>query len=278
MNDRSMPYLFDDPRDELAIESDLTLLAEAEWLIVALDFDGTLAPIVQHPEDARMHPAARNAITALLNSHNTVVALVSGRAITSLKQVANPDPRIVLIGSHGAEFESAEQAVLPAEGVLTELIASLQSALVEFPGIFIEQKPYGVAVHFRNVDPDHQAEVQAILAEHVLVYPMLMTRTAKMVLEFSSSHADKGDSLRMLSAQYPGAALFFAGDDLTDEDVFQVLPELSPIHLGIKIGLGDTRARYRLETLEQLPYILSRLDELRTLRPQYGLTNPADSV
>src|SRR5690606_18762690 len=105
MEPNGFEYLPDDPRDELALEAELTALAEADWLLVALDFDGTLAPIVEQPNEARMLPEARRAISAILETPDVTVALISGRAIESLKQVADPDPRLILIGSHGAELD-----------------------------------------------------------------------------------------------------------------------------------------------------------------------------
>ena len=282
-------YLADDPTDELAIEAELTELAEAEWLLVALDFDGTLAPIVDHPEDARMLPEARRAIDALLNAPDVTVALISGRAIESLKQVADPDPRIILVGSHGAEHGELTAAstqithgidsdTLTGEDDLAELARSLTAQLGEIPGILFEPKPHGIAVHFRNVAPEQQTTVNAILAENVLLFPSLMTRTGKMVLEFSQSHSTKGDPLRILSGRNPDTAIFFAGDDLTDEDVFRILPELSHTQLGVKLGPGATHAKHRLKTLDQLPPLLFRLAELRSLRPQTGMSNPEASI
>lgn len=284
-------YLPDDPADELAIEAQLTALAEADSLLVALDFDGTLAPIVEHPADSRMLPEARRAIVSLLDSPQTQVALISGRAIDSLRQAADPDPRIILVGSHGAEFDeyqvvstsspSASQIVsdtLTGKDALEELERSLNNQLGSISGILLEHKPHGIAVHFRGVAESDRASVNAVLAEHVLLFPTLMTRTGKMVLEFSQSHSTKGDSIRILSGYYPDTAIFFAGDDLTDEDVFRVLPELSDTQLGIKLGPGATHARHRLKTLDQLPPLLFRLAELRSLRPQTGLSNPELSI
>src|ERR1700709_1011922 len=79
-------------------------IARVKRLLVALDFDGTLAPEVDDPEQARAIPEARAAVLALLALPNTRVALVSGRSLASLEQVADVPDSVLLVGSHGVEF------------------------------------------------------------------------------------------------------------------------------------------------------------------------------
>src|SRR5690554_7005804 len=79
-------------------------LARTKRLLVALDFDGTLAPEVDDPEHARATPEAREAVLRLLDLPNTRVALVSGRALRSLEQVAGLPDNVLLVGSHGIEL------------------------------------------------------------------------------------------------------------------------------------------------------------------------------
>ena len=84
----------------------LEQLAATEHLLVALDFDGTLSPLVDVPMDARMTAEARAAVDALVATPDTTVALVSGRSLHDLREIAehNDESAILLAGSHGAEF------------------------------------------------------------------------------------------------------------------------------------------------------------------------------
>ena len=106
-------------------EMALRRVAASDPLLVALDFDGTLAPFADEPMDARMIPAAREALDALLAAPRTIVALVSGRCMSDLRIIAehDDDSRVLLAGSHGAEFW------VPGEGLIEPADAADESAL-----------------------------------------------------------------------------------------------------------------------------------------------------
>ena len=81
----------------------LATAAATKTLLVALDFDGTMSPLVDRAEDARALPGSAAALRDLAQLPRTTTALISGRALDSLRRVASPEPETLLIGSHGAE-------------------------------------------------------------------------------------------------------------------------------------------------------------------------------
>ena len=103
----------------MTIDDAIASLARADRLLVALDFDGTLSPLVDDPMSARMAPAARDAVDAIASSPDTTVALVSGRSLSDLRVIAEhgDDSVLLLAGSHGAEhWTPADGTRHPAAG------------------------------------------------------------------------------------------------------------------------------------------------------------------
>lgn len=248
------------------LDSALTRLADAEHLLVALDFDGTLAPFVDHPEDARALPEARLAVERLLEVSHTTVAFVSGRAVDSLERVSEAPAGVLLVGSHGAEyrFDGVDaHPELHAEDAAR--VSELEAAFAGFPdahsGARIERKPAGFAVHTRGLDADEafaaQDAARRIVAD---VYPDATVRDGKDVLEFSVLAATKGDAILHLRDYTGATAVLYSGDDVTDEDAFEVLVDGD---LALKSGEGPTIAPFRVGSPAEVAAVLDRLATLR---------------
>lgn len=245
---------------ELAAE--LRRIAEAETLLIALDFDGVLAPLQDDPDASRMLPAARAALLALAELPRTSVALVSGRGLDDLRAVGEAAPGWLLAGSHGQEFDLGE-GVVPApvdEGARADLIARLERAVAGFEGIRIERKPHGAAVHSRTADADTAERAQAAAVAALDDLPELKRRFGLDVLEVSLSTATKADAVEALRRGTAADAVLFAGDDVTDEDA---LAALHPLDLGVKVGAAETVARHRVSDPEAFSALLVELAELR---------------
>jgi trehalose 6-phosphate phosphatase len=243
----------------------LATAAATDHLLVALDFDGTMSPLVDRAEDARALPGSAAALRELARLPRTTTALISGRALDSLRAVASPEPETLLIGSHGAETWTgpdgtpleltAEQAEL-----LERATAAVQEVVDAHAGTVLEAKPAGVVVHTRTAD-EATAGLAADAARRALdSMDGLRVGEGKRVLEISVVDTDKGRGIGQLRKLAGATAVVFAGDDVTDEDAFAVL---SPQDVGIKIGDGATAARYRLASPEAL---VAALEELVTLR------------
>jgi trehalose 6-phosphate synthase/phosphatase len=248
------------------LQAAIVTLAGVERLLVALDFDGTLAPLVDRPEDARATERARAAIERLASDEETRVAIVSGRALQSLTEVANPSAGTLLSGSHGVELQldaggvqldlrDNELAKLERLGQIVEQVAATT------PGAWIEHKPAGLALHTRRLSTTDGAALQQDAREHVETELVGITvRTGKAVLEFAVRESDKGESLNRLRQHVGATAVLYIGDDVTDEDAFATLDSDD---VGVKVGQGKSLAAHRVRSPDDVAELLERLAEAR---------------
>jgi trehalose 6-phosphate phosphatase len=234
----------------------LAALARRRPLLVASDYDGVLAPLVGDPSAAVPVPGAAEALGRLAAHDDVVVALVSGRGVADLRTVSGFEGPYRWIGSHGAEYE----------GPLTGELASRRDALAErltplvaaVPGAQLEVKPASVAVHVRQVT-DRVAAAGLLEQADAAADPSLTKKPGKEVLELAVTDADKGSALRRLRDDLGAAATVYLGDDRTDEDAFRAL---SPGDLTVKVGEGNTVARYRVADPAAVVVLLETLADL----------------
>lgn len=254
--------------DQAVIGAALETLAAAPRLIVALDFDGTLAPFADDPSQVGALPASWAAVLTLQRARDTRVVLVSGRPLASLAAVSHAPEDMSLVGSHGVEWHvdgHDEAALTPDE---QERVARIGAALDEvgarFPGVVIEHKPAGHGVHTRRVSAEVavEADAAASAAAHE-ADPDVLERGGKDIREFAVRHVTKGDAVARLRELHGTASVFFAGDDVTDEDAFRVLDDGD---VGVKVGEGDTAAGYRVADPAALSDVLKQLARLRAVR------------
>jgi trehalose 6-phosphate phosphatase len=241
-------------------------LARMKRLLVALDFDGTLAPEADDPEQARAIPEARAAVLALLALPNTRVALISGRALASLEQVSNLPDEVLLVGSHGIEIRldhpgdavQLDSSELHQVSVLNEVLGEVADS---FDQVWLESKPAGFALHTRLAS-DHNSRVAHLVAlsEATAEVDNLKVRRGKDVLEFSVRGETKGDAVEHLRGYTTANAVFYAGDDITDEDAFAAL---GPDDFGLKSGAGETLAAHRVAGPLEVAQVLALLAEFR---------------
>lgn len=249
-----------------ALTGALRELARVKHLLVALDFDGTLAPEVDSPEQARALPEAREAVLRLLAMPNTRVALVSGRSLSSLIQVADLPDETLLVGSHGIEIRlddpgdtvSLNTTELEQVDVLHEVLGEVAEAIDQ---VWLEVKPAGFALHTR-LATEHNSRVAHLVAlsETAAEIEGLTVRHGKDVLEFSVRSTTKGEAVEHLRRYVGAQAVFYAGDDVTDEDAFAAL---QPHDVGVKSGAGPTEAAFRVAGPEEVAAVLSALATFR---------------
>ena len=246
------------------LENALEHFAKKTEILIALDFDGTLAPLVDDPEASQMLPGARAALDQAVERPGVAIALVTGRAIDSLVRVAKPDPRWWLVGSHGGEVVppgTLEQHSAAPE-VDGELIAAFHELVGEHPKTFIEIKPQGIAFHTRGLAPDAAARAEAAAWEMCEGWPAPLTlRRGHGLVECSVRSATKGDGLVALKEAIRPEATLFIGDDRTDEDGFAVLGDGD---LAIRCGGGETIAPFALDNADAVAEFLTRLVALRS--------------
>ncbi|WP_241982903.1 MULTISPECIES: bifunctional alpha,alpha-trehalose-phosphate synthase (UDP-forming)/trehalose-phosphatase [Cryobacterium] len=242
-------------------------ISGAETLLVALDFDGTLAPHVDRPEEARAVEGTREAVQRLLDLPGVRVAFVSGRALVSLQHVAQPQSDVLLTGSHGIEVQldtpEIELDLVAAELEQLDALAGVLDRIAgSTSGTWIERKPAGLALHTRLATPQDGLAAQRQAREQTeQLLPGLTIREGKNVLEFSVRASTKGEALARLRDHTGADRVLYAGDDVTDEDAFAVLREGD---IGLKIGPGVSLAGYRVRGPGEVTEVLRLLADFRS--------------
>ena len=236
-------------------------LAAVPRLLVALDFDGVLAPIVDVPSHARPLPDSAAALAELAALPDTTVALLSGRGRADLAAVSGFGSPVRLIGSHGSEFEDGGSVLDDEQHArLQQLTAELRELVDGEPGVTLEPKPAGVAVHVRNAPPEVGTRVLDAVRAGPAARDGVETTPGKAVLDLSVVRMDKGAALDLLRERVAADAVLFAGDDVTDETAFA---RLRPGDVGVKVGPGDTAAEHRVDAPPDITTLLQLLVDVR---------------
>ena len=255
-----------------ALEDAVRRIAASDRLLVALDFDGVLAPLEDEPMNARALPEAAAAVAALAAAPNTPVAFVSGRSLHDLREIAEhaDDSLIHLAGSHGAEFWVPGEGPLAteddddADALRDELRDATSAEVGDIEGIWVEPKSFGFGIHSRmaSVEDAQRARSAAdrLVAERA---PHWRRRTGHNIVEYSFRHEGKDSAIDALRQRLGATAVLFAGDDVTDEDA---LASLGEYDLGIRVGPGDTAATVRVAGIRELAAGLGLLADLRAAR------------
>lgn len=213
-----------EPATQLGRDGLAALLAAPGQAVLALDFDGTLAPIVARPQDAVPAPGAVDALIRLAAACRTV-ALVSGRpasTIVACAGLADTDP-IVVLGHYGLERWQAGALTTPQSppGVAT--------ARAELPALVgdygeVEDKGHSLAVHTRGAtDPEGSLAALADPLAELAERAGLVVEPGRLVLELRPPGVDKGAALRRLVAESDASAVLYGGDDLGDLAAFDAV-------------------------------------------------------
>jgi trehalose-phosphatase len=241
-------------------------------VLLGLDFDGCLAPIVLDPRDARPLPASRDALHRLAGTTGVSLALLSGRSLAELKELADPPPGAVLFGSHGAQVEPP----LPggsdgSDGtvdrrLLRQLHGAVAALVDRHPGTVLESKPAAVVLHTRRASRPVAAAATAEALAGPATWPGVHVMRGKEVVELAATDVTKGIALSRLrdALDLPAGAggVLYAGDDTTDERAFAVLDDDAG-DVTVKVGDGDTAARHRLADPEAVSRMLRAIVALR---------------
>ncbi len=234
-----------------------TQILEAKRVVLFLDFDGTLAPIVLRPAEAAMPPETFSALKVLAADEKYKVAFVSGRSAEDLERRA-PLAGAIYAGNHGLEIHGAGPRFAIAEDPLLRLtLERLELALANIHGVEIEDKILSASVHFRRVPEQEWPLVEEAVLR--IVPRKLNLRGGKMVFEIRPAvDWNKGSAVRWIITQLglEDMCHVYIGDDLTDEDAFAVLPDGVTVHVGMA---GNTAAKYRLRDTDEVGQLLQRL-------------------
>lgn len=238
-------------------------LAAAPRLLVAADFDGTLAPLTDRPADSRMLVRAAAALRLLAAQANTCVAVISGRDLDSLSAVCPPLPGVTLIGSYGAQWPGVMQPLSAAElAVRDELVEKLSAITAPIPGAFVERKAVGVSFNVR-LAPSEIAALALDEAHKAAANVSGLTRhLGKGVVEWSLRPTRKGDALEALRREHGATLTVALGDDEPDLEAFDRLD-----HADVKI-LVAALPRAGVLTVPSPTQIAGWLEELAIARAE----------
>jgi trehalose 6-phosphate phosphatase len=239
-------------------------------LLIFLDFDGTLAPVVNDPTLASMPPETQRALTSLAGLEKVSLAIISGRALADLETRIGL-PNLIYAGNHGLEISGPGMYYLQPGAAklvqtLSELSASLQQRLNHIPGVNVENKGLSASVHYRLAPTGKLREIYKIANSAVNSSAGLFQMSpGSQVYEIRPRvRWNKGKAVSWIREAWAkrNALAMYVGDDVTDEDAFLALSE------GITISVGSARqtsARYYLQDQGSLQAFLGWLIESKAL-------------
>ncbi len=234
-----------------------------------LDYDGTLTPIVSHPEDARLSSYTQNLLEKL--SQKCIVAIVSGRDRREIESLVNI-PTLYYAGNHGFDITGPGNTtfvypkVSTIQPYLSRAETYISESLSSIPGILIERKQFSIAIHYRQVISEHVEKIKNELDIICGIIDGFKITSGKKVYEFQPDvNWNKGDAVLWLiekivpiASLSPEYTFMYMGDDMTDEDAFREVAEF-----GIPILVGShgaaTVATYHLENVTQTNEFLQKL-------------------
>src|SRR2546430_12754635 len=263
-----------------------------KWPAVFLDYDGTLTPIRDRPQDAVM--AGKMGESGRGVAERVPVVVVSGRDRQVVQELMGLD-NLIVAGDHGFDIWSPTGVSIQREegasleGLLREVEAKLHAALANMPGALLEPKKRSVAAHFRLVPQEQRPRVKKIVDAILSEHPQeLKVTPGKMVFEIQPKlDWDKGKAvlylLKALDLDRDDVVPVYLGDDITDEDAFRALAGRG---IGIFVGSANdpettgrtTAADYVLNTIGEVEQFLTRLAALDSaqgkLTPPGGGSKP----
>ena len=226
-------------------------------VLIALDYDGTLAPIVSVPQRAALRPPTRRLLRRVSACYPCVV--ISGRARRDLIDRIGANEGCRVVGNHGAEPS-------PATAAMRRLVRSwlpiLRARLRRCPGVLIEDKGCSLAVHYRHA-ASRAAARRAVLAASELIEGARVIGGKQVVNLVAVWAPHKGVALERERLRAGCEAAIYVGDDDTDEDVFRVA--LCGRLMSIRVGRAQTSAaRYYIHRQTEIDRLLEALVALRT--------------
>jgi trehalose-phosphatase len=236
-------------------------------VVVFIDYDGTLTPIAESPEQARLSEEMRQALRDLAGK--CTVAIVSGRDLENVRNMVGIDG-IVYAGSHGFDISGPGGHMDFQQGVdylpvLDQAEKALQRLLQEVPGCQIERKRFAIAIHFRRVGDLLVPKIESAVDEVLSLNKGLRKTGGKKIFELRPDiEWDKGKAItwiqHKLDLARENVLTFYLGDDLTDEDGFR---ELRDHGIGILVRDENrpTLARYAVDNPEDVRLFLHMLGE-----------------
>lgn len=261
------PRPFDDAFDEIDGR-----LKQKGPLVLGLDFDGTLTPLRDRPDEVQLDGPTRSILERLARNPRVRVLIVSGRSIADLAaRIALPN--VVFAGNHGLEIQGNELSFIePTASAssqrLGELADELRQRLADVPGALVEPKGLTLGIHYRNVplnDWDRLTRTVRAVAEREA--DRFLLRSGKLVWEIRPAvvwHKGRAILWAMDRLNLSDPLIFYFGDDLTDEDAFASLASSGAYTVKVGDFQSPTLARYLAADPAAVRDFLVRLDDRLT--------------
>jgi len=242
---------------------------QGRTLLLMFDYDGTLTPIVEHPDLAVLAPEVRGVLRGLAEQPGVRIAILSGRSLEDLKRLVQV-PGIDYAGCGGLELQlggvvTQHPQAAKARALLSEVRCRLEQRVSPFAGAWIEVKPLGLTVHFREVAEDRVEALRASLREALKPgADALRVLPGPAALEiFPEVGWSKGTAVRMMVQHAGQGALApcYFGDHANDASAFEAVAALG----GMAVGIGESApasARFRLTDSHAVHDLLASLLEM----------------
>ncbi len=205
---------------------------------ILLDIDGTLLDLAPTPREVWVPPGLAETLSRLRDRTSGALALVSGRSLNDIDLIFAPE-QFPAVGGHGAEMRlstDSEAVAVHAPPMDKELKRRLAAIAKLSPGILLEDKGYSLALHYRLAPHAEKAIYEAVsLIRADLPNAPIEVLPGKCVCEIKQSGFDKATGVRELMTHEPfrGRRPFFIGDDVTDESVFAMMPDLGGLAFSV---------------------------------------------
>jgi len=242
----------------------LQAFGNAKRRLLLLDYDGTLVPFAETPEQAAPDDELLGLLRTLAADERNTLVLVSGRERTSLEEWFG-ELDVALAAEHGAWIRELGGEWATASPMTSEWKEQVRALLEKYvdrtPGSFAEEKDYSLAWHYRTVPVDLARRRLSELTEALAPIAQalgLSLLDGNRVLEVKPSGVDKGSAAHRWMGRSEFDFMLAAGDDVTDEDVFNVAPALA---WTIKVGLGPTAATFDVPSSNEIRSLLSAMAE-----------------
>jgi trehalose 6-phosphate phosphatase len=243
---------------DILASSNEGVLSQLAWsnTLLAFDYDGTLAPIVDDPEAAKMRPKTRDVLERLARAYPCIV--ISGRSQRDALRRMRGTPVFEVIGNHGLEPWRRHQ---PFAARVAAWLPGLRRQLAFAKGVVIEDKEFSIAIHYRRAPSKKLA--RAAIWKAVADLPDVRVIGGKLVVNLIPQGAPhKGMALEMARESLQCDTALYVGDDETDEDVFALDDpgRLLSVRVGEKL---TSRASFFIRDQESVDLLLGRLLALR---------------
>jgi trehalose 6-phosphate phosphatase len=240
------------------------VLRQFAWsnVLLAFDFDGTLAPIVSDPDRAAMRARTRALLQQVARQYPCVV--ISGRAHADAQRRLRGVDIFAVFGNHGVEpWAGTQRLVRQVEA----WVPRLRRALAPFSGIWVENKTYSIAIHYRHCREKRKARA-AILKAAAALGPLRIIGGKQVVNLLPAGAPHKGTALERERERLKCDTAIYVGDDETDEDVF-ALEEPGRL-LTVRVGASKrSMASYHLKNQSEIDALLRALVDVRRGRPSW---------